>query len=321
MATKQMFKLTLGAMLIIVAGNSTASAQWRTGTRGIANRNRNILNQMFWPGRNPYYQTGRTLGWGTLAYCSPSRYHYYRPGRTSTIQTRTRTRPNSRLGNTFRNREMERNNREMERWRYIQNSIQNANSDRILELIGNLEEKQMNYDGKQSRLEYLDEKEARGYNTKKDVKELMTKKDVKDHEEHFESLRKLDALKDDSKKRLLAQRVQRHNPPPLTPGQLDPYSGKIDWPTLFDNSRFTESCEKLDSLFAERTPSDSGLGSRNCVEVLKVIQQMRKILSPKGRPREFDSANFTFLMDFLRSLEHESKSKYAVEPRQLVAHQ
>ncbi|MFA7682202.1 MAG: hypothetical protein WCX61_04190 [Candidatus Peribacteraceae bacterium] len=99
----------------------------------------------------------------------------------------------------------------------------------------------------------------------------------------------------------LIRQSQQYAPKRLTKEQLDPDSGKINWPAILQQDRFLEHRVQLDSLFAKY--HDSSLDIRG--EVQSLSEEMRdelKLLVQEVSPAEYMEAQ-----QFIRSLAYESQ--------------
>src|SRR5688572_9361606 len=88
----------------------------------------------------------------------------------------------------------------------------------------------------------------------------------------------------------LARYKRERTPCRLATHQLDPVSAGIQWPVAFECKCFDAFRKRMDELYAERTPQNSGLGSRNYRDVQAVVCTMRHLL--KHRVHELDTAEY-----------------------------
>lgn len=113
--------------------------------------------------------------------------------------------------------------------------------------------------------------------------------------------------------------VERYNrertPCRLASHQMDLLDATIHWPFALQCKCFDAFRKRADRLFAERTPENSGVGSRNYRDVQAVVCTMRHLL--KHRIHELDSAEYRHARKFIDSLGYESRHR--VMPENLTA--
>lgn len=109
---------------------------------------------------------------------------------------------------------------------------------------------------------------------------------------------------------LTLERILEHNrmrtPDRLSSRQLSESTGKIYWPPALSDDVFARERDRLDRLFAERTPSNSGRGSRNLREVKQSVDQLMKLVGHRVRSGEIDAQEFGEANRFLRSIKYEA---------------
>ena len=85
-----------------------------------------------------------------------------------------------------------------------------------------------------------------------------------------------------------------HRPPPLSPSQLEPSTGKIEWPSALRSVDFKETRTAIDALFktqAESGPSDD-LSVQMHEQVRKLQDQLRKQVTQIPLPEYSQSRKF-----------------------------
>ena len=150
--------------------------------------------------------------------------------------------------------------------------------------------------------------------------QLQTEKDAKALRGHYESIIKQRLAAEEFKQNsatldqiaISEKRRKLHTFDPQTGSVFDRSTGKIRWPSLFDDSRFTASRKRLDALFAERSNSqtdsasrDTGLGSRNCVETSKLAVDMKQTL--RTLVGDVDCGSYVTAKKFLAGLAYETR--------------
>jgi len=105
--------------------------------------------------------------------------------------------------------------------------------------------------------------------------------------------------------------ARRSAPQRLSPGEYDAATGSVLWPPLLrEDQRFAEDRARIDALFAQRTPSNSGLGSRNHLEIRRTASQMKDTLM--AMQVELDGNTYTAVKRFLGSVAYEAR--FPVQP-------
>jgi hypothetical protein len=107
------------------------------------------------------------------------------------------------------------------------------------------------------------------------------------------------------KSKLQSTREYSQKPAPkrLTREQLDPISGKINWPSVLEQEQFFEYRVQLDSLFARYIDSSNDIN----VQVQNLSNQMRDEL--RLMIREMPSVEYIEAQNFIRSLAYESQAR------------
>ncbi len=94
-------------------------------------------------------------------------------------------------------------------------------------------------------------------------------------------------------------------PRKLSPSELDPVSGKVNWPAILTTDQYATYRDSLDALFAQRASASGKIDVQQFQEIRQTIRAMREELASRIRdipPQVFSSANA-----FLRQLEHEAQ--------------
>jgi hypothetical protein len=110
----------------------------------------------------------------------------------------------------------------------------------------------------------------------------------------------------------LEKLAHQYAPKRLTPSEYSRLSGTVCWPLPFQEyPRFAGDRARIDALFAERTPYNSGVLSRNCVEVREAVERMKSTL--RSMLGELDPTTYVLAESFLTRLAYEAK--FPAEPR------
>ena len=94
------------------------------------------------------------------------------------------------------------------------------------------------------------------------------------------------------------------SPGRLSAAQIDRVNGVIHWPPLLRDKQFSDARYKLDQLFHNRTPSNSGADSDNYGDIKKACDSMEKILDSM---KELASEEYIGANHFIRSLSYEGQ--------------
>ncbi len=107
-------------------------------------------------------------------------------------------------------------------------------------------------------------------------------------------------------------------PKRLTTFEYNPLTGAISWQLVFQEYRqFAADRARIDALFAQRTPDNSGALSRNCVEVRKVTERMKATL--RAMQRQLDPTTYVAAKTFLTGLAYEARFPVQADPAQVAA--
>ena len=98
--------------------------------------------------------------------------------------------------------------------------------------------------------------------------------------------------------------AQELSPGRLSAAQIDRATGVIHWPPLLRDKQFSDARYKLDQLFHNRTPSNSGADSDNYGNIKKACDAMEKTLDSM---KELASEEYIGANHFIRSLSYEGQ--------------
>ena len=87
--------------------------------------------------------------------------------------------------------------------------------------------------------------------------------------------------------------------------QIDQSRGVVHWPEVFQQDEFLAHRVQLDFLFAQRTPTNSGLGSDNCRQVKQEVEEMREVL--RSIIGEMSPAEYLAAQKFAKALAFEAQ--------------
>ena len=107
-------------------------------------------------------------------------------------------------------------------------------------------------------------------------------------------------------------------PKRLGPSEFDAATGSVRWQLLFqEHHQFAADRARIDTLFTQRTPYNSGASSRNYVEVQKATERMKVTL--RAMQRRLDPATYVAAKEFLTSLANEARFPVPAGPAQVAA--
>jgi len=99
--------------------------------------------------------------------------------------------------------------------------------------------------------------------------------------------------------------AQQGKPRKVSPGELDPVTGRIAWPSLLKANEHEENREALDKLFAKRA-YDGAISTDEKTQLRKAVMAMLDDL--KKQRRLASPTDYNATTDFLRSLAYEGQS-------------
>ena len=91
-------------------------------------------------------------------------------------------------------------------------------------------------------------------------------------------------------------------PDKLSPADLDPVTGKINWPAALRTDVYTTYRETLDALYADRANASGKIDIEHYQEIRKNIRDMQAEL--KGHINDIPPQVFSSSNAFLKRLEH-----------------
>ena len=94
-------------------------------------------------------------------------------------------------------------------------------------------------------------------------------------------------------------------PDRLTNDQFDPITGKLIWPHILRTDQYTAFRDRIDQLFSNRTPDNSGDGSPAQQELASLIDGMKLLL--KSNMQSVSLSQYASAKWFLRSLDYEAQ--------------
>lgn len=94
-------------------------------------------------------------------------------------------------------------------------------------------------------------------------------------------------------------------PDRLTPDQLDPVTGQLVWPHILRTEEYRAFRERVDVLFSNRTPDNSGDGSPSQRELASLIDAMKMLL--KSNIKTVTLSQYSSAKWFLKSLDYEAQ--------------
>ena len=97
----------------------------------------------------------------------------------------------------------------------------------------------------------------------------------------------------------IARMAREGVPKPLSPSQVDPVSGQINWPSALQEDRFEVERGEIEQLFGTRARY-GGLSYSDQMKVRKTMDTMFDEL--KGQIRQIPPPDYVACRNFLRSL-------------------
>jgi hypothetical protein len=91
----------------------------------------------------------------------------------------------------------------------------------------------------------------------------------------------------------------------LSAHHWDHRSGALRWPTLLQSAAYDFLRRKVDGLLENRTLTDSGAGSLNCVKTMAVVNDLRSEL--RGHITHYSSADYMVARKFLDAVATEAQ--------------
>lgn len=98
--------------------------------------------------------------------------------------------------------------------------------------------------------------------------------------------------------------AQEAAPARLSPGELDPVTGKVNWPPGLLGQEFQPDRDKLDVLFADRALARGAIGVQKHSQIREAIDNMLAEL--QSRIRNYNTNQYVNSKNFLTSLRYEA---------------
>lgn len=104
----------------------------------------------------------------------------------------------------------------------------------------------------------------------------------------------------------LIRYAQAGAPDPLTAEQLDPYTGRITWPTLLMADAFAQQRQLIEQIFSNRVLNSGRIRADDYLIMQQSIDQMLAML--QEHIEQFDANDYLQAKNFLESLDYEATS-------------
>jgi hypothetical protein len=98
---------------------------------------------------------------------------------------------------------------------------------------------------------------------------------------------------------------QTRTPRRLSPGELDPVTGQIAWPAVFEDSRFDACRQALDQAFAYRAESSGRLNPAAYEQIEGLVGEAQRLL--REQIENIPAGAYTNASNFLKSLAIEAR--------------
>jgi hypothetical protein len=99
--------------------------------------------------------------------------------------------------------------------------------------------------------------------------------------------------------------AQMNMPKRLNSTQLDPVTGKIYWPMMFQDPRYENYRKQLDQLFVQRETSHGGIGYDTFMQIQQVTDSLLADL--QKNISQYDPQQYISMKKFVESLAYEAK--------------
>lgn len=109
-----------------------------------------------------------------------------------------------------------------------------------------------------------------------------------------------------------AEWAKKAGPTRLAVDQLWIKPGYLRWPSVLRQSDFASCCGQIDQLMAQRSPTDSGAGSENCMQIAAEVDSLKKTLASKVK--QYKTNDYLAARRFLENIALEAQSP-AESPR------
>ena len=87
--------------------------------------------------------------------------------------------------------------------------------------------------------------------------------------------------------------------------QLDPVSGKVNWPLILQDPKYVEVTDELDNLYKQRATSSGFIGAESYRDINKGCERLMQLL--KANIDEYRAADYEQARHFIDSLRYESR--------------
>ena len=98
------------------------------------------------------------------------------------------------------------------------------------------------------------------------------------------------------------RRAREAAPKSLSPSELDPFTGTIDWPVILRGEAFSADRNVVDDVFANRFSSSGVATAEAYQEVTGALASMQSVL--KENIRDYPSGGYMKAKHFIRSLSY-----------------
>jgi hypothetical protein len=98
--------------------------------------------------------------------------------------------------------------------------------------------------------------------------------------------------------------AQMYTPKRLRSTQLDPVTGKIYWPIMFQNPAYDQYRQELEKLFVERESAHGSIGYENYMQIQKITDAMMATL--KKNIDQYRPGDYLAMKSFVESLAYEA---------------
>ncbi len=93
-------------------------------------------------------------------------------------------------------------------------------------------------------------------------------------------------------------------PKRLDATQLDPITGKINWPVILRDARYADICDEIDSLFKSRANASGFINADSYMEISRDCDRLLTLL--KSNIDDYSANDFEKARHFVDSLRHET---------------
>ncbi len=107
-------------------------------------------------------------------------------------------------------------------------------------------------------------------------------------------------------KEQLARIAHEAAPSPLSPGELDPLSGSVNWPVALTADKYKDLRDKIETGLAQRAQRHGAIGYDGFMSLNDTITSMTTML--EGDVRSVPPSQYIYAKNFLKSLGHQIRS-------------